>query len=83
MSTMTTQTRIAGIVAELERLLVDRQTLVHSVEALSASGHNRAWENTAPSRGALSEQLERIIAQQTRLLDELTVLHPPAGRPEA
>lgn len=82
MLTLQPRTRVAGIVAELEQLFVDRQTLVHRLEGLTPCRGGPEGRHALSSRGVLSLELERIVAQQTRLLGELAVLHPPSGRVE-
>jgi hypothetical protein len=84
MLTMTADARIAGIVAELARLLADRQTLVHRLDAVTSTcpeqRPGRCPGQDATAHRELAAQLGQVIAHQTRLLDELTALYPPAGR---
>jgi hypothetical protein len=82
MLTMQPPARVAVIVAELEHLFVDRQALVHRLEVLTAAGCGALGQGEQASHGSLSLELERIIAEQTRLLSELATLHPPAGHAE-
>lgn len=76
---MAPKTQTADIVAELERLLLDRQALVHRLEALSPQER----KTRTAARAEIYDALERIVARQTLLLEELAVLHPPAASADA
>jgi hypothetical protein len=73
---MTPKSRITGIVSELERLLANRQALVHRLETLDPPEQ----EGIAVTRAELATRLGQLIARQTTLLDELAALRPPANR---
>ena len=75
---MAPHTRVTGIVGELERVLVDRQALVHQLQSLAPE---RLGGFTS-ARATLSAQLVQLITRQRLLLDELAAIQPPAGRAE-